>query len=570
MNLDDFEAYISSTILYRGLAYFHEKAVRSLECIDKGHYLAKVMGSQLYEVEVTIDEHREIEAISCTCPYDWDDHCKHEAAVLIALRCLLNASQDTPEEKAEAVDLNPLLQERSREELIAFLLSYAQKDRALASALLAQFPSSDDVHILESLRTRFREVAEDSLHWVSTSYSNDWDEDDEDEDEDDGDWAFTNTLQKTIDEYLAMARTALSFGRFQFAGSICAGMLHEIAGIEVESGSLEELKEGVVEQVVDLFDLEAIPSEDTSPLFSLFFAEVEGYAQKSQALLLSLCIGLAEQEEEQNRLQAYLVHAHEAQDWSGCESSDRYLLLQHQLLLRQKKEEEAQAFALRYLTYDSLRLLAFRHALDKKEYSLAEHLVQEREDSFEHARGALQWKELRFTVYQASGNTEQVRKLAREFLSSGDLTYYPILKNSYSKAEWKAVVDGLLDDLQRSDATSTRQGKTRYFYADVLQEEKQYRRLLSYVQHYPSLVQRYANSLIPTYAEEVFALYIQLVLTQSESVKDRSDYARLASLLTELVALGGEAAANECLETLTPVYRKRPAMKDELRKVGLL
>jgi len=115
MNLDSFEEEIESPIiLSRGLSYYRGKNVVSLEMIEANHYKAFVAGTQLYEVTLTLDDDGEVEDIHCTCPYDWGEHCKHEVAVLYALRHQLNKEQHEMVERPKDVDLSSLLEKRSK------------------------------------------------------------------------------------------------------------------------------------------------------------------------------------------------------------------------------------------------------------------------------------------------------------------------------------------------------------------------------------------------------------------------------------------------------------------------
>ena len=84
MNITDFEEYFSPRILERGKEYYKNHHVITLDRIEEGYYEAEVEGSQIYTVFVELEENGEISDISCDCPYDWEEFCKHEAAVLYA------------------------------------------------------------------------------------------------------------------------------------------------------------------------------------------------------------------------------------------------------------------------------------------------------------------------------------------------------------------------------------------------------------------------------------------------------------------------------------------------------
>ena len=146
----------------------------------------------------------------------------------------------------------------------------------------------------------------------------------------------------------------------------------------------------------------------------------------------------------------------------------------------------------------------------------------------------------------------------------------PILKASYDQKEWEAVVDGLLDEMQARDEAKYPSLYGKNPYPEVLKAEGKQERLLAYVQKNPLLIQSYQDVLLPRYEDEVFALYKQIILEDGQKSDSRKEYNILASWLKELVLIGGGSVATGCLEVLAPRYMKRPAMRDEIQRVGLL
>jgi len=177
------------------------------------------------------------------------------------------------------------------------------------------------------------------------------------------------------------------------------------------------------------------------------------------------------------------------------------------------------------------------------------------------------WGELLFRIFQESGNTEEMRSLAKSFLFGGDIAYSDILKASYEETAWRAVVDGLLDELEAGQDT----GYPSNPFPELLKREKRFHRLLSFVQRGPYQVRRF----LPTFQAEVFALYRQIILERGGEAVSCGEYCSLASLVKELVSIGGTAIAQEWVLTLEPRCKKRPAHRrqgegDELRKLRLL
>ncbi len=623
MNLDDFEDAIEQgIILTRGLLYYDDGSVLSLEETSPHTYSAKVAGSEVYEVTVTLDDDWEVEDISCTCPYDWSEHCKHEVAVLYALRDLLDGPDEAEEligqqakdsngmgkkekagmvdpeagnenknknekekeidkekekegtmvERPGSVDLRTLLQDVSKEELLAFLVDYGGRNPSLEAELVHAFPSPDDDVNLTNLGIEFRRAC---LHGGEiTYYGRDYEW--EAENEENYIWNFTSTFKEKIEELLQMIRVAIREGRNRYAGSIASMMVHEITAFDCDVDHIGEDVERALAQIASLF-AELVPSpEDGRWLFEQFFAEVDNYDNKAQATLLRLCIHFADAQEDQEGLETYLIDLASDEtegEWGFNTILKNSIELRHALLLKQQRVAEAQAFALGNLQYDSLRKLAYDRAMETEEYELAQKLAYEvlaigQGGPGRRLSAGFNWGELLFRVYQESGNTEDMRGLAKSFLLGGNLEYYHILKESYDEEAWKSVVDGLLDELEARDTSN--KGYRTSVYPEVLKAENKLQRLLSYVQNNPFDVRSYQDVLLPHYQQEVFALYRNVILLDGESSSSRSEYKGLASWLKELVSIGGTSVAKDCLQVLEPRYKKRPAMKDELRKAGLL
>jgi len=87
MQLNDFENFVSGTVLHRGRRYYKSGHVVGLMLRDDGeHWSALVEGSRgAYDVSVHL-KGEEIVDWDCTCPYDWEPLCKHLVAVLLEIR----------------------------------------------------------------------------------------------------------------------------------------------------------------------------------------------------------------------------------------------------------------------------------------------------------------------------------------------------------------------------------------------------------------------------------------------------------------------------------------------------
>ena len=68
----------------RGISYYRQGAVRNLEEDSPEEWVATVLGTEDYTVEVTLEDDKVMDYI-CDCPYE-GDMCKHVVATLLTIR----------------------------------------------------------------------------------------------------------------------------------------------------------------------------------------------------------------------------------------------------------------------------------------------------------------------------------------------------------------------------------------------------------------------------------------------------------------------------------------------------
>ncbi|MDR0454681.1 MAG: hypothetical protein LBH05_07720 [Deferribacteraceae bacterium] len=120
MNINNFESNIDEKILTRGKNYFAKGLVADIWCETKNHYSAVVEGNIPYDVEIHLDADEIIISHNCDCPYDWGEYCKHEVAVLFAIRENL-AQGSVLKQHGERRGLRTLLLQQSKEDLVSLL-----------------------------------------------------------------------------------------------------------------------------------------------------------------------------------------------------------------------------------------------------------------------------------------------------------------------------------------------------------------------------------------------------------------------------------------------------------------
>ncbi len=128
MRINSFEDKIEKKILSRGTLYFAGGAIDELWREPGGNYCAVVDGTEPYEVMVFVDEDGEIGAHSCDCPYDWGEFCKHEVAVMLAIRDARANQSELPGRRGKKRrGLKAFLGRYKKEELIELVCAISRE-----------------------------------------------------------------------------------------------------------------------------------------------------------------------------------------------------------------------------------------------------------------------------------------------------------------------------------------------------------------------------------------------------------------------------------------------------------
>ena len=85
MTINNFEEIIDTHLLERGLQYYQEGNILTIEQVDKGFWEAIVSGTENYQVSIILSEDQIIKS-NCSCPYDLSEYCKHQIALFNFLK----------------------------------------------------------------------------------------------------------------------------------------------------------------------------------------------------------------------------------------------------------------------------------------------------------------------------------------------------------------------------------------------------------------------------------------------------------------------------------------------------
>lgn len=132
MTIYNFEENIDTRLLERGLQYYQDGSILTIEQIDKGFWEAVVSGTEEYNVIVELSNGKIIES-NCSCPFYFDKYCKHQIAIFNFLK-YSDLAKNPHSGKIERIQ--SILDNLSHEKLKSVLLNILKENKDLRNDFL--------------------------------------------------------------------------------------------------------------------------------------------------------------------------------------------------------------------------------------------------------------------------------------------------------------------------------------------------------------------------------------------------------------------------------------------------
>ncbi len=557
MRIDDFENEIDATILGRGQAYFEEGAVVELEQVRQGLYEATVAGSDDYIVEVEI-RNGEVKALECDCPYDYGPVCKHEVAVLYAIREIWEESEVGESGKIPGIRkkgkgkdeksmsaLTSLVNSLSLEELRSFLLHELRGDGGLQLRLQAAFPSQP----VAVGRDYYEKLVSGLVGRGKRGYY---------------ERGETSDIADRIDDLLDIAKAKIQSGDFQEAFDIATVLLNRVGALlsycDEDDDNLRDCLYEVIEILKQLLEASP-PRRIRDAVLEYCLWRCKSHPTLSEDWdwkLLDLAITLAESEEEVRRI-IDLLESLGGDEWE----QRRVQLLEYDFLLSKRGKEAAESFMLSHLDNDEFCQRMFEQAMEEKDYARARQLAERgRRQSEEKGKYGLvsPWVVRLRSVAKMTGDAGESFRLSRELLVEhlGKVDdYFPELKAAIPAAQWPAYLEALAKDLERRGATSS--------LAEIYCREALWEPLFNLLKRgIVSGFWAYEQRFPAEYRPRIADLYAVQVLEMLESFAEKRIYTDACELIRRIKALGEGNLAQQIIAELSVKYKRRRLLMEEL------
>lgn len=580
ITISNFEKYVLPQILMRGEDYYESDAVLEIEEESPGEWIATVCGTENYEVTVSM-EGNEIIAWECDCPYD-GNICKHVVATLLAIRDSRNkvarflsakevdSQVSIPEKNAAKMvmdeEVEQILLFAEPDKLSDFVLKYASSHSDFKSALLETFLPKKPVaklsvdyqmEIEKCFNSAYKNGSKRGRYYEPEI---DWDE-----------------VSGKVDGYLAKATLLLQRQDLEEAATIALQILRSIGNNYIEeyflyndddidfeiscedAGDLllEIVKHSGASQVLK----ENILNEATKISKMVTYREYELYDMDElvQQIMLSV----------QSKEEALLSINHFIEERKEHRELYKLVLRKVEILEELGKRVEAETTLSEFLYLPEIRRRETKKLLDGKCYEKAISMLNEGIVIAEKAGeyGILrEWREQLLSIYEEVHDITKVIEMCRLLFihTNGSLDYYHKLKSLISSTDWKEYLSTLLQETTFFDYWGSGNNK-----AEIYIEEKEYDKLFSFLstveyRRLDALVQ-YASHLNATHSSEILSLFTDDLRVYAEKNLGRNHYEYIARVLRAMRKLnGGKDAVKQLVEEFRVLYKRRPAMMQEL------
>lgn len=567
MKLSNFKSYISPAIVGRGQEYYNDQAVKDLTELKNGKWMAIVEGTVDYEVDVTIDEKREVTHFFCNCPYD-GDVCKHVVAVLLAIE---DESIDAIGEKSQkkSPEWQQIIKYLPEDELRSFIIEFAARNEKLKNELIINFPALDQADNSD----KYRNIISESFNSATDRHGY-------------IDYRDTYAAMHPIDNLLAKADEHIEKANYREAFSIASAVAPEcIKAIQYFDDSDGECG-GAIEDAFQIIDTILEKSKDTSftdEVYEWLCEQMEnseygnyGCDDHMEHTFFNRAINPVRISNAYEYIEKQLIKAQSKEGWSAEYDITLYLKHKIELLQKEGKDQEADKLIDDNIYYSDFRKIRVEQRLEQKDYDQATLLLKEgiKIAEQENYSGIVHhWKEQLLSIYKSTNNISELQKISLNLFEDnpGTMEYYRIYKKTIPKNDWpqtcEMIIQKLLPKKQKSNFFT---GHLSHNLANIYIEEKMWNRLFDAVKTDNRIytISNYTKYLKADFSNEVINLYKEGILEYAQKT-GRDVYKQLVSYLSKMAALeGGFDEAKLLMIELLEEYKNRPAMKDEFNALN--
>lgn len=555
---NQFEQFISETILARGLSYFKNGYVIEEEETSPGIHEAVVEGTDNYKVYLKLEKGI-ITDYNCSCPYDYGPVCKHIAAVLFHLQqdnlsIKKKEKRKIPKKrKTKADKVLELLEIVPHNELKQFVFEQTERNRIFRDFLLSSFAhhnKGESKKQYESLVNSIVKSASGRFGFI--------------------DWSAARIVSVQIETLLKTAQKQIENESFKSALLICTAVMGKMTEALNYSDDSNGDIGGCVNYSCELLYEIANKVNDEKVRKSVFSYCIESFENKTYSGwdwhidMLQIASLVSKTSTDYDKL-LELLNAKQDSEYEEEISQE----IKYNILSKLKGESVANEYLEQNITNPILRRIAISNALNEKDYSKAKQIADEGIEYDKKDKPGLvkEWYDWLLKIAQATNDKQNIIKYARFLFIDNfrhEQDYYAILKKNIPVEQWDDYVNDIINELKKRSYWLSEQ-----LINSIYIKEEWWDKLFEQIKENPNLnsISEYEKYLSKDYSNELSDLYVEAINQYLEDNVGRKYYKIACKFIRRIKKLGNNEKARELIEKLRKDYKKRPALLEELNKV---
>lgn len=568
MTIQELINQIPFEILQRGQNYFDSGNILELNQGSNGIWYAEVEGNYGdYEVEIETNKEGNIINYYCNCPYD-GVICKHIAAVALDINERKTITT-LPEQEPKKDSWEQLIKDTNPDDLRNFMLDFGLKNQDFRHQIKLAFSkpvSVQDVDNIPYYQNQINGIFDNYDYHGFIDYHS------------------SHKAMRDVDHFLSKADDYYNNGNLNEVFCVSAAIAMEaVKAIQNMDDSSGECGGAIYEsfQKVENVLNDTTSEELKKKVFDWLYQQVQnsdykdyGVGDSLEPLFFKTATSLKQMDIVYKFLDAKIIKLDGEDSWSKKYYLQSYLGQKINLLQSEGRAAEADNIIDTYVHFEEFRQIRVEQALSVNNFKKAEELIlngikiAEQED----APGTVhKWKDQLLELYKQQKEAYKYNKLARELFmeNTSDINYFKIYKQTSPKEGWEEQRNKLITEL-KNKKRGYNSGISLDDLAQIYIEEQMIDELFKIVSSSNSIhtIIKYTNHLKAKYPAELLEYYKAAIEIRAKHT-GRDVYVALVQYLNQMSKLkGGLPAAKALKEALLDKYKKRPAMKEEFKKLN--
>lgn len=552
----DFEELFEEKILERGYNYYLEDSVQDVTKNGK-HYEGIVYGTEIYEVQIEIDNNGNIESMDCDCPYAKENNCKHMVALLYYLE---NDGQITSKKVIKNTDNYDKIVDRiSENDIKEFVLTKLYNDSNFQNEFRSYF-----IQYFEKTPKKVYEkrISQSVYQAIGRKGFIEYNE--------------TDKFTDSIYNYMEEANNLIKHKEYQAPFWIATLILEELPDLPIDDSDgttsyVESECIEIIEKILNKCKNANIINEIFSWIIEAIKEDTLGdYLKGIEKLLDEYFIDDEFVNERLQIIEEKIERLKEKEDYHSEYNLENLIKTKIALLYQLKKDKEALKTIKDNTYYVPIRRMLIDIEKENGNMDKVEELLQggmEIAIERNHYGTVEYFIEKLLDLYKKLNQKEKYKNLVQETLfkyNRANFKYYKKLKEVYTKESWDIEKNNIIKEFEK-DGKDYHREDLRLIYIEEGYYEKLYNSVISTPLF--EVIIKYEKYLKKDFGGQLLKEYKKIVDEKSRFT-GKGNYEDVRKILEHMKTFNnGQKLVEKMVEEYKIKYANRKLMLEELNKI---